>query len=540
MNLHETTDREQGHSTDPGFHPRSNPGWTVVEVILGFAVIFLICGERAPDINESHYLTKAKHFWNPAWCPNDFFLQSADAHFIYFLSLGWVTKFFSLSTSAWLLRGLNWLLFAWAWQRFSARLIPGKFNSVLTLLGFLFAIKHLHLAGEWIVGGAEAKGIAYVFVVFALERLLASRWNSVWILLGIASMFHVLVGGWCLLAALVVCLLSPDRPDWKKLVMGVAIAGILASVGLIPAMLLTVNQTEGSVSLANEIYVRVRLPHHLYFWSFQKTRIVAFFLGLVAWAFFFQLQRTVVSNRIHQFCAASFLVGLLGIGLSSLSNFEPTAYFANACLRFYLFRISDFALAIGLVVGFTSFLQSKPESIRRIGIATFLVLCLVLTGWSLQQRRVDSRPSADAASLPTYEDDSKRTQERYKNWVKLCEWIERNTPADAVFLTPFEQQTFNWYAQRSQVFCRKDIPQDARGIFQWQARLSALYQSDKNYQWQDRESIVKLSKQFGFRYLIVDQAIANQREFDGFAISFEMVYPENRQQRVSYVVYKIR
>ena len=54
--------------------------WPAVEVALIFLVFFIHAGWPAPDVNEPHYLGKAKHYWDAAWCPADFFLNTADAH----------------------------------------------------------------------------------------------------------------------------------------------------------------------------------------------------------------------------------------------------------------------------------------------------------------------------------------------------------------------------------------------------------------------------------------------------------------------------
>ena len=62
-------------------------------------------------------------------------------------------------------------------------------------------IQHGNLAGEWLIGGVEAKGFAFVLVFLGLEALVLGRWNRTWLLLGAASAFHVLVGGWAAVAA---------------------------------------------------------------------------------------------------------------------------------------------------------------------------------------------------------------------------------------------------------------------------------------------------------------------------------------------------
>ncbi len=539
MNSPETKNQE----LDETF-PRRSAGianfWvTLCEVCICTVLIVLICGERTPDINESHYLTKAKHFWNPDWCPNDFFLSSADAHFVYFLSLGWVTKIFSLSTSAWLLRGLSWLLFAFAWQRLSFRLFPQRFASLFSITGFLLVVDYFHLAGEWVVGGAEAKSFAYIFVILALERMVAGKWNWVWIWLGIASMFHVLVGGWSLLFATIMFVVSVDRSRWKSQIGWMAGGAVLTLLGLVPGVLLSINQDAKSLGLANEIYVRVRLPHHLYFWSFEKQRMVAFFVALATWVFLSRGDGKQLS-KIHGFCLLAFALGLAGIGLSNLSDRESTANVANWWLRFYLFRMTDFAIGIGIAFAAMKCWQDSSPRIKNTVWIAAVIIGVMVVGGQLRHKFAEKRPPADVAALPDYGgQERKRTFERYKNWLKVCDWAKRNTPDTATFLTPFEQQTFNWYAHRSQVFCRKDIPQNATGILDWQRRIELFYQSGQNYQWQTDDRILELAKEFDFQYIIVEQAIAEQRDLAGVPSKFKMVYPDDPGKRVSYVVFEI-
>ena len=79
----------------------------------------------------------------------------------------------------------------------------------------------------------------------------------------------------------------------------------------------------------------------------------------------------------------------------------------------------------------------------------------------------DARPQMNAAELA--------------DWVDACHWIEKNTPSDALILTPTQESwAFKWYAQRPEYVCYKDCPQDGPGIIEWNKRL--LYLSD----WTER------------------------------------------------------
>ena len=145
--------------------------WTAAaEIMLIFLMFFLYAGWPPPDVNEAHYLAKAKHYWQPAWCPTDHFLESADAHLVFYWTFGWLTRLSPLPVAAWLGRFFTWFLLAWSWRRLSWAVIPRPFASLLTAWGFLLFSGRCHMAGEWVVGGVEAKGIAYALVFLPSAR----------------------------------------------------------------------------------------------------------------------------------------------------------------------------------------------------------------------------------------------------------------------------------------------------------------------------------------------------------------------------------
>ncbi len=216
-------------------------------------------------------MSRAKHFWNPDWCAGDLFLRSPDAHGLFVWTFGALTKWLSLPATAWVGRLVAWTLLAWAWQRLSWRLVPVPLVSVLGAALWVTLTDKAHLAGEWVVGGVEAKCFAYVFVLIALRALVDRHWNRAWIALGVASAFHVLVGGWSMVVCGGIWLgeqyacsagAAPSREFWSMLP-GLALGGLIALLGLIPALALNWHQPAEIVTQANQIYVFERLPHHL-------------------------------------------------------------------------------------------------------------------------------------------------------------------------------------------------------------------------------------------------------------------------------------
>ena len=173
----------------------------ILETLLIFAVFCLQGAWPVPEVNEPYYLGKAIHYWNPQWASSDWFLQTADTHAVFYFSVGWLALLLKPAAFAWTVRLLTWALLAWSWQRLSRAVVPRAWASVLTATLFVFLLQHYNMAGEWVVGGAEAKGFAFALMFLALEALVEGYWNRMWLLLGLAPAFHILVGGWAAVAA---------------------------------------------------------------------------------------------------------------------------------------------------------------------------------------------------------------------------------------------------------------------------------------------------------------------------------------------------
>ena len=67
-----------------------------------------------PDVNEAVYLTKARHATNPAWAAGDFFLDTPDAHGVFYLLAGPLAAALPLDQAAWVGRIAGWLAVAGA------------------------------------------------------------------------------------------------------------------------------------------------------------------------------------------------------------------------------------------------------------------------------------------------------------------------------------------------------------------------------------------------------------------------------------------
>lgn len=474
--------------------------WCVPEIALIFLVFFIHAGWPVPDVNEPHYLGKAKHYWDPNWAAGDFFLGTADAHTVFYLTSGWLTLWLPLPAVAWIGRLVTWLLLAWSWRRLSVALVPVQLLSVLSAALFVTLIARFHMAGEWVVGGFEAKGFAYVLVLLGLESLVRDKWGRSLICFGAAAAFHVIVGGWAVVATMIAWLISPRRPPLGSLILPAIVGGILSLGGLWPGLELTRNSDPQLVAEANQIYVYGRLTHHLLPQAFPLLFVARHLLLVVALVpLARQAPATAELQRLRAFVAASIAIAAAGFLLSIFAWWQPA--WAAGRLRFYWFRLADVMVPLSVALFSIAILaewrrQSHPWF--TVGVAAAILAATFHLGGTVQYRLEYLTPRADW-TLPRVNLD---------DWREIADWANRETPPGTVFLVPRLSQTFRWYSGRGEVATRKDLPQDAASIVEWWQRLNSLSGDESTSQAGDSLSalgtdrLLKLGQQYGAAYVI--------------------------------------
>ncbi|MDZ4657812.1 MAG: DUF6798 domain-containing protein [Bythopirellula sp.] len=447
-----------------------------LEIALIFLVFFVAAGVPVPSVNETHYLTKAKHYWNPDWCAGDLFLESADAHLTFYWTIGWLTKWFSLPAVAWLGRIIAWSALAWSWQRLSARIVPRRWIAVVTATLLVTLIEWCNFAGEWVVGGVEGKCFAYVFVFCGLTELAAGNWRRVWPLLGLASAFHVLVGGWSVVSAAGVWAFEPkaSRPKLLAMFPSLLLGGILALPGIIPGLLLTADVALEIRDEANQIYVFERLPHHLAPHRLPTTEIIhrfaRFGLLLILFAFVTRFHAGsdeatgLLLRRIQLFAWVSVAISLMGLVWEFATINSPAL--SASLLKYYWFRLADIAvpMAVSLSLGgiLASLSRQSARSAKLIATMAVVLPACVMLGMSAQRW-------SSLTAIDSYE------TRQSLGWRDVCAWTREHTTPEDLFLIPRNSYTFRWYAERPVFFTWKDIPQDAASMVEWWDRYQEVY-----------------------------------------------------------------
>jgi hypothetical protein len=519
-----------------------------LETALLLAAMFWLHGTPAPEVNEPHYLAKAKHFWDPTWCEKDMFLASPDVHLVFEYAFGWLTLYFPLPVVAWIGRDIAWLTLAAAWCYLTRAIVPRYGVAATSGLLLLLGVKHFHLAGEWLVGGIEAKCFSFPLVFLGLGLFLRNHWRSANIALGAATAMHVLTGGWAYLAMLVAAVLSKSVRSAGVFFQGLLLAALLGAIGIIPALLGTRSGPKQETS-ARMIYVYERLPHHLVLRDMALQRKERFALITAGWMVLVPLtllaaakrptqEFTQAASRFSRFqtiVAATLLFALLGAALDQYSRIRPAE--AAHFLRFYWFRASDIFVPAGFaiaVIALCQFLFACPNKFRAAISAIFLIACYFAFQDGQAERRL-SVPRADASVIPHDNTPENSRSVTHENWVRVCQWIDRETPQGAIFWSARRQQSFKWYAQRAEVHNYKDIPQDPAGLLEWRSRLEVVREiARRGGIWNfSAQEILELQKKYGFEYVVIYKSGVHK------PLPFDRVYPENDADNRHYEVYRL-
>ena len=483
---------------------RTSYALALLEIACIFGVFFLHAGWPPPDPNEPHYLGKARHFWDASWCAGDPFLESPDAHYVFYITCGWLTRFLTIAQAAWVGRIVSWLLLAAAWRRLSRVVAPTWGAAIATGVGFVAFNEELHMAGEWVVGGFEAKGFAYAAVLVGWSHLAVGQWRPVWIWFGVAAAFHPLVGGWSVLAAAAAWLTVGRRDCSFGTMLGpLVLGGLLSLPGVLPTLLINSGVAAATKQAAAEVYLQ-RLDHHLDVFSFP-SRFVQRFIGLtivwglLAWA----LRGNVRLRRLNAFAAAAVAISLLGCGISAAA--QPEVETVAPWLRFYWHRLADFAVPAAAALTLFALLQVVRRLDARIGRSLWSI-ALVLAAWQMVRvapRFWETRPRADKPGKVTNAED----------WVDACHWVREHSEPGDLCWTPRTSQTFKWHAQRPELATWKDIPQDPTGLVAWRVRLGAAFRNHDHCgegYWYDAPGeldplgVLAVAETYGVRFILTE------------------------------------
>lgn len=458
------------------------PGLCLWVGFLGFSLLHA----PIPGVNEPHYLTKSLHSWDSTWCAGDFFLESSNAHLVFYRTVGLLTLVFSFPVSAFIGRVMAYLLLAVAWQKLCKELSGDRWTGCFAAAVFLLISSSGNFSGEWLVGGVEAKVFSYGFVLAGIGTLLSgARWQA-GLLLGAGVAMHPLVGLWSVIAMVMAAALILAGQQIREsggevitalrrfirqpdVIAAMVLFLTVSSAGVVPALSSVLSADPTLSFQANYIQVFYRLPHHLDPMRFKAAAYVGYFLLAMLACLLHRFLRSdgpdgAALKFLTKTVLCSGIIALTGvlIGWGPRPPVDMPYYeFRMNLLKFYPFRLFDVALPILVSIQISMLLSSRrllsvmlPSKLRPLMVAGCFATALFLNA---------GRGSID-----------RMTDAQREDWTSACCWIGENTPEGSLILTPKESRSFKWLAERAEYVAFKDCPQDAAGIVEWNNRLKFL------------------------------------------------------------------
>lgn len=410
------------------------------------------------------------------------------------------------------------------WRMLCYALFQQRFWSILAAGIMLLALHYGHFAGEWLIGGVEAKGLAYGFLFAGAGCLIQGRWHRVWILLGLSAAFHVLVGGWGVIAAGMAWIFCGGwKTSWKSQLLSGSVGFAISLLGLLPALLLTLGQDPAVIRQANEIYTFERIAHHLVFSHIvQQTpaRLDLFVTLCLIWLTLVWVNWDHQSyRRLNSLILGTLLIASCALFIEYVAKSTGDRDLAAKLLRFYWFRLSDVFVPMGIGIGFTLGCKTMLQLKYDVGAVLISVLvCLIVSHvvWISIEHAISKRSHADKLTLISFGDHHQLNRKILRDWVDVCAWIRHRTDPTSRFLTPRQQSTFKWYAQRSEVVSWKDVPQDAVGIVNWKNRFAEVFAGSTfrfgmaSLDAEDR--LLKLGEKYDAQYVLIERRHVRERK----------------------------
>ncbi len=443
---------------------------TLYQILLVTALISLrwLLDDNVGRTNEVDVLPLALQHTDPSWIPGDWYLNQPSGYRLLF------EAFAGRLILAWgfLAASIVGRLVCYTLVAAGLVLIGQALRLRLPLLLLTVALFVLHneqgaMASEWIVRGFEAKAIAYGLVLLGIWAMLKHRYRMMAILLGVATSFHVLVGGWSFLIAAAYLLLHyrSHLKSFSNLAWFIGIYLAFSVFAIPPVITQLFGDSPAYAVSPSSIYVFLRLQHHLnpLSGSFNWYRFAAYLILLVCSIRFLQRRSAQLGStnpaqtELFQFTLISLVPCLLGLLVAPFDT-------EGRLLQFYPFRVGAVLLPLSAYLLAACALQSWALKTRwqKLLLPVSLGLLAVLVTIQAVQFQ------AQLLALEQFPNLDPRLKEFYS-------WVRTQTPSTATIISPpVEFAEFTRLTERPIIANYKLLPQTKTGILGWYERLGDL------------------------------------------------------------------
>ena len=465
--------------------------------LLGF--VFLFVGKPVPSSNEYSYLLRLRKVYDPDYLARDItFSTPIKEYWLFDHIFGLLTFIFSIETIGWIGRIACWSILLFALMKLGKRWeIPVWMISISIFL-WLYVGQSI-LADEWMFGGFEAKCVAYICLIFALDRFCDEKDFSAAILLGLSFAFHPIIGLWGIAAAVPAFLIW--RRDFAQTFKVIIISGAVSLIGAIPLLQMRFESVEPTIENL-KYFELVKFPFHFDPFSWSRSEILLLFLVMV---FCILVQNQIKTAKPPKFLlaflsilAVYFVFGIFirFLNLYQLMEFTPTRLFAVFIPLFFFLFLSK------------AYQQNLLKKSLQIAVLLPIIFLAFWTGIPVR--------------------GFEQARETFKIWNQQPDdfadafvWLKNNTPKDVLVIAPPWRYDFWYLSERAEVVnYRKPIIAD---IGEWQDRLDNLIgEAEPENGFREEEELSKFY--FGLNKETVD-LLAEKYKAEYFISTTDYPYP---------------
>lgn len=440
-----------------------------------------------PFSNEETYFALAKQFMNPEWIPGSFTLTEwPGTRLVSQYIIGGLLRYMSFEELTFWGRLTVFFVtsipVASIFRYFRLNLV----ESLLLIQLYIIAWQSF-FAGEWIFKAFEGKTIAYVFVFYSLLAFLKKRSVGGVVMASIATYFHVLVGGWFMLAVLIWQLVE-SRSLLKVIKEGAGYALLTSPFiwYLGKTILMDSRSVINGVNI-DWVYVYFRNAHHTApfgTWDcFLKNFAIGIVLSIIVFVFFIR-----ISGKLEGITASLNRLNIVIFSILFLFLFIGIFDRDGSVLKFYTFRLSGLSLFLSMTELLLILKKFKSRWYSRDKVFAYSLALLMLLFTAGTVRNVlKTVKGMDSSAVSDEIASSAKTLSRTGDvFLYLNE--------DAVdFIRKSERERFVVY---------KFDPGGGEKIYDWYTRVLEKRKLEKSI-----EHLAQLKKAYRVDFLISDKAL---------------------------------
>ncbi len=443
-------------------------GWLYA---LAVACVFLfIRGYAFNTGDQAEHLPQVYQLLDPELYQGDYFVPQANGQFTvrhYYVQLVLIlARTIGLEWGAFLLTLCCVTVMAWAFQQMAWQVFRERWAALVAPVLVLTVFYGFTVGGNHVIYGTLISStLAKALASLALLAFIRRSWLWAGLLLGVASLFQVLVGLQLMLVLTVVLpFVAMERRLQRELTFWTAY--------LVPALFVLVPtfgqqfgaQADCDAELYYDVLYRFRNYHHYLPSLFPWTHYVKFglllMLGGVSYLFLRPSDR-----RLYPVLTVAVLLGMMVYAVA----LEVFGFHALGKLQWFKTSIWVAGFSAMMVAGALGKLMQSLlplDRTRTQGIAVFsamvaLALLMLITNSAWLPERFDGRYMVGNRRLSDLE--------------QMHEWIRQHTSKEAVFLVSPDNKGFSCQAQRPMPIHFHAIIHSPEFMLPWYGKVSEVY-----------------------------------------------------------------